>query len=166
MPCNRIFERPLADKVNPISEDEPSPESPFYRNWHFINSSAGLLVGHQRLASYFELFPKEDWDHKKNMTTRAARQAMEARTRNRRLITTNSGLLGLAPVLTQPGDAVMVLIGHGRPVIARRVKDDFGEDTPLWRLIGEAFVNGMMEWEMMDRDIMSGPKKIKQINFI
>ncbi|KZL85690.1 heterokaryon incompatibility protein [Colletotrichum incanum] len=76
------------------------------------------------------------------------------------------GLLGLALILAQPGDAVMVLVGHGRPVIARRFKDEFGEDTPLWDLIGEASVNGMMEWEMMDRDIMSGPKKIKQINFV
>ncbi|KZL77730.1 heterokaryon incompatibility protein [Colletotrichum tofieldiae] len=163
---NWDFKRPLADKIETLTEDEPSPESPFFRNWHFINSSADLLIGHQPLVSYFKFFPQEDRDHKRNMATRAARQAMETRTRNRRLIVTNSGLLGLAPILTQPGDAVMVLIGHGRPVIARRFKDELGEDTPLWGLIGEAFVNGMMEWEMMDRDIMSGPKKIKQINFM
>ncbi|KAK2031512.1 heterokaryon incompatibility protein [Colletotrichum zoysiae] len=147
-------------------EDEPSTQSPFYRNWHFINSSADLLIGDRPLSSYFGLCPREDWDPKKNMNTRAARQAMETCTRNRRLIVTNSGLLGLAPTLAQPGDAVMVLIGHGRPVVARRLKDELGQDTPLWLLVGEAFVNGMMEWETMDRDVMSGPKRIKQINFV
>ncbi|EFQ35690.1 heterokaryon incompatibility protein [Colletotrichum graminicola] len=147
-------------------EDEPSTESPFYRNWHFIYSSADLLIGHRPLSSYFEPFPREDWDAEKSLTTCAARQAMETRTRNRRLIVTNSGLLGLAPALAQPGDAVMVLIGHGRPVITRRLKDESGQDTPLWLLIGEAFVDGMMEWETMDRDVMSGPKRIKQINFV
>ncbi|OHX00199.1 heterokaryon incompatibility protein [Colletotrichum incanum] len=129
-------------------DNEPSHESPFFRNWHFIYSSANLLIRHRPLASYIRFFPQEDRDHKRNMATRAAR------------------LLGLALILAQPGDAVMVLVGHGRPVIARRFKDEFGEDTPLWDLIGEASVNGMMEWEMMDRDIMSGPKKIKQINFV
>ncbi|TQN73130.1 Heterokaryon incompatibility protein 6, OR allele [Colletotrichum shisoi] len=146
-------------------EDEPSRQSPFFRNWHFINSSAGLLVGGRPLSSYFRPFDQENPDHKSNLAARAARQAMETRTRNRRLIVTNSGLVGLAPILVQPGDAVMVLIGHGRPVVARRLKDESGGDTPLWRLIDEAFVGGMMEWEMMDRDIMSGPKRIKQINF-
>ncbi|OBR14874.1 Heterokaryon incompatibility protein [Colletotrichum higginsianum IMI 349063] len=155
-----------ADSIETLPEDEPSRQSPFFRNWHFINSSAGLLVGGRPLSSYFRPFTQASLDQRRNRATRAARQAMETRTRNRRLIVTNSGLVGLAPILVQPGDAVMVLIGHGRPVVARRLKDESGGHTPLWRLIGEAFVGGMMEWEMMDRDIMSGPKRIKQINFV
>jgi hypothetical protein len=74
---------------------------------------------------------------------------MEARVKNRRLIVTNSGLIGLAPVLTQPGDVVIILEGHGIPVIARKLSTG----AHGWNIIGEAFVNGMMDGEMMKRGI-------------
>jgi hypothetical protein len=66
-------------------------------------------------------------------------------------------------MMTQPGDAVVVLIGHGRPVIARKVE---GRGGRAWHLIGEAFVSGMMEWEMMDRDIYSGKKNVDAMAFV
>ena len=94
----------------------------------------------------------------------AARQAMQARTKNRRLIVTESGLLGLAPLLTQPGDAIMIIIGHSRPVVARRRRDI--TQAVAWRLIGEVFVDGMMESEMMERHCFSGEKEVEPIYFV
>lgn len=77
----------------------------------------------------------------------AARQAMEARTKMRRLIVTKSGMLGLAPITAQPGDAVIVIVGYGKPVIATKVEAVDGK--PTWRLRGEAYVHGMMNSEKM-----------------
>jgi hypothetical protein len=98
---------------------------------------------------------------------------MEARTKNRRLIVTDSGLVGLAPIMTQPGDAIIIIIGHGRPVVARQVNrandpsaNGAGDGHPVWHLIGEVFVDGMMEWEMMDRDVYSGRKRVGPVRFV
>jgi hypothetical protein len=146
---------------------EPQKQSPFYRNWHFINSSADLMIDGRTLASYFShltdtsgpdstLTPpsasKSGTNHDMRpsdaMKTAAARQTMEARTKMRRLIITQSGLLGIAPVQTQPGDVVIVLPGHGKPLIARK-PDNADEEDDLWYLIGEAYIRGMMEAEKM-----------------
>lgn len=80
---------------------------------------------------------------------------MEARTKMRRLVVTGSGLMGLAPAQTRPGDAVVAVVGHGKPVIARRAGagagagDGDGDDDGAWHLVGEAYVDGLMAAEKL-----------------
>lgn len=133
--------------------EEPPRASPFYRNWHFLKSSAELLINGKPLSSYFShLSPSDekekntDW-LKKKMETAAARQAMAARTKMRRLITTDSGLLGLAPGQTRHGDAVIIVKGYGKPLIARKL--DTVDEHDIWYLLGEAYIDGMMNAEKM-----------------
>ena len=98
---------------------------------------------------------------------------MHARTRSRRLATTTAGFLALVPTTTQPGDVVLILIGHGKPVIAREIgwfsADGMGEGSQekekLYMIIGEAFVSGLMMWEGMRRDIYGGAKVIRRCLF-
>ncbi|KAK3386781.1 hypothetical protein B0H63DRAFT_447687 [Podospora didyma] len=78
-----------------------------------------------------------------SIDTAAVRQSMEARTKMRKLIVTSSGLLGLAPVTTRPEDVVIVIPGHGKPIIAR--KSFTANDQDFWYIIGEAYIHGMME---------------------
>ncbi|KAK4120351.1 HET-domain-containing protein [Parathielavia appendiculata] len=148
--------------------DEPPKHSTFYRNWHFLKSSANFLVNGRPLSTYFthladapaagnpacqqqECTPSAQSGNAERHTgpieTSAARQAMEARTKMRRLVMTTSGLLGLAPAQTQSGDAVIAIIGHGKPVIARKVTTIEGQD--VWYLIGETYIHGMMRAEKM-----------------
>jgi hypothetical protein len=75
-----------------------------------------------------------------------ALQAMEARTKMRRLIVTKSGMLGLAPAMAQVGDAIIIIAGYGKPVIATA---EVVGGKRAWRLRGEAYVHGMMESEKM-----------------
>ena len=134
---------------------EPAKNSPLYRNWQFLKSSADLLIGDRPLASYFShMSPTaaaEPTDSSavdnEAITMAAARQAMTARTKMRRLIVTSEGRLGLAPGQTRPGDAVILVVGHGKPLIARKVATQEGQD--FWYLIGEAYVQGMMNSELM-----------------
>ncbi|KAI0535847.1 heterokaryon incompatibility protein-domain-containing protein [Xylaria digitata] len=146
--------------------EEPSMNSSYYRNWHFLNSSANLLIQGRPLSSYFTPFtdlPSTAPTHSPSQVTplseptnlasvsvpqpstqpstpierkiesAASRQAMEARTKMRRLIVTESlGLLGIAPMKTQPGDAVIIVAGHSKPLIAREM------GTP-------AYIDGMMQ---------------------
>ncbi|KAI0413436.1 heterokaryon incompatibility protein-domain-containing protein [Xylaria grammica] len=154
---------------------EPSTSSPYYRNWHFLNSSADLLIQGRPLSSYFTPFeepplaeptisPGQSSDSpqpadavpvsdlllpaqppatiERKIESAAPRQAMEARTKMRRLIVTeSSGDLGIAPLKTQPGDAVIIVAGHSKPLIAREVGTS---GQGYWHLIGEAYIDGMM----------------------
>ncbi len=81
------------------------------------------------------------------METAAARQAMAACTRWRRLIITSAGRLGLAPARSRPGDAIITIVGHSKPVIARKYDTIDGQD--YWYLIGEVSVQGLMNGEQM-----------------
>jgi hypothetical protein len=96
-------------------------------------------------------------------------QSMQARTFMRRLIVTASGLLGLAPIITQPGDCILILIGHGIPVLARPlglIQGPGGREVVAWKLLGECFLDGMMEEEMMKRDIWSQRKELEPLHFM
>jgi hypothetical protein len=89
---------------------------------------------------------------------------MTFRTRGRRLIISSSGQLGLAPIATQPGDCILIITGHGVPVVARaarpRTDNLDGPGDILWHLIGECFVDGVMEGEMMESDMNSGQEPL------
>ncbi|KAI3320660.1 hypothetical protein HD806DRAFT_226823 [Xylariaceae sp. AK1471] len=161
-------------KAFPVNE--PSKDSSYYRNWLFLNSSADLLIKGRPLSSYFTLFSEAPQAEpsttsgldnpsslrpadpatltllsapvERKKESAAARQAMEVRTKMRRLIVTeSSGLLGIAPAETQPGDVVIVVAGHGKPLIARKVKTV--DDQDFWHLMGEAYIDGMMNSEKL-----------------
>ncbi|KAH7087516.1 heterokaryon incompatibility protein [Paraphoma chrysanthemicola] len=140
-----------------FTEAEPPKTSPLYRNWHFINSSADFMIDGCPLASYFDHLaanadrpPRTASTRRSMLDTAAASQAMTACTKMRRLIMTADGLLGLAPAQTRPGDAVIVIKGHGKPVIARKDRTIDGQD--FWYLIGEAYISGMMQAEKLPLD--------------
>ncbi|KAF2742735.1 HET-domain-containing protein [Sporormia fimetaria CBS 119925] len=167
--------------------NEPTPECSGYRNWHFLNSSANLIIHGRRLSSYFTFeeakeaqenlhdepsnasnLPSEDRgmgyqdpyassedsdsssEYGRTTTNQSlkgsALQAMEARTKMRRLVITKSGLLGLAPLTTQVGDAVLIVVGYGKPMVAKPVTV---VENRAWRVRGEAYVHGMMRMERM-----------------
>jgi hypothetical protein len=66
-----------------------------------------------------------------------------------------SGLLGLAPAAAQPGDCILIIMNHGVPIVARPAEIRTRRDRPVvaWQIIGECFVDGMMEGEMLRKHI-------------
>jgi hypothetical protein len=61
----------------------------------------------------------------------------------RRLMTTQSGYLGLVPEAAKPGDVVAILYGCNFPVILRPRGETYA-------MIGEAYVDGIMDGEAME----------------
>jgi hypothetical protein len=61
----------------------------------------------------------------------------------RRLVTTSTGYLGLAPAEVLKGDVIAVLYGCNFPVVLRPCEDKF-------YVIGECYVDGVMDGELMD----------------
>jgi hypothetical protein len=85
---------------------------------------------------------------------------------NRRFFVTEKGRFGLGPWNVKRGDAVCILLGGKTPFILRRCKDSTFEtrrvlgSRPLercYKLVGEAFVDGLMYYEgSMKDDVASG----------
>jgi hypothetical protein len=66
--------------------------------------------------------------------------------------TTQSGYFGMAPASIQQGDAIVLISGLQTPLVVRPV-DDGGNE---YRLLGPAFVLGLMEgelWPLVERDL-------------
>jgi hypothetical protein len=73
---------------------------------------------------------------------------------NRRIVATSSGRVGLVPAETQPGDFLCLVMGLDVPFVLRQF------DADLYILVGEAYINGAMDGEILvnggigTRDIM------------
>lgn len=66
------------------------------------------------------------------------------RKKSRRLtVTSEEGLIGMAPCRARPGDAVVILFGCSIPLILRRVGA-----REAWQIVGEAYVDGFMNGEV------------------
>jgi hypothetical protein len=129
---------------------------------HFIFANAELLVGGKPLKSYLPNL-EDPWAYYNRIDakTRALRQTMVTRTKRTRLIVTGLGFLGLAPNSVAVGDVVIILKGHGRPVVASKVLED--DVVVAYRMKGEAFVEGMMSGEMMEDEYR---KDIEDLVFV
>ena len=67
----------------------------------------------------------------------------------RRIFLTEDGTAGLGPQAMQPGDLVCVLYGATVPFVLRRCCWDEGKDRFIHVLVGECFVPGMMQGEVV-----------------
>jgi hypothetical protein len=79
---------------------------------------------------------------------------------NRRLVTLNSGHLGLAPSIVHPGDRIFVIVGCSTPVILRGSEEN--ENTG-YQVIGECYVEGFMKGECMEQ-VRSGNMEMRDIS--
>jgi hypothetical protein len=75
-------------------------------------------------------------------------QAIALRASRRRLIVTKKGYLGLGPINAQLGDAVVIILGLSVPAVLRRTDE-------TWHFVGEAFVTGIMDGEVVEQKLSS-----------
>lgn len=68
---------------------------------------------------------------------------------NRRLINTEHGGLGLAPLLAEKRDVVCIIFGCSVPIVLRR-QQDAGTGEEYFQFIGECYIHGMMEGEALE----------------
>lgn len=115
----------------------------------FINFFPGMRSYHvHSISKYRHPGAPVEWKHtpyeltqEHNRNIRLASIALDGR----RLITTETGFLGLAPDETQTGDTVAVLYGCNYPVILRRCQSGF-------RYIGECYIDGLMDGEAVEAE--------------
>jgi hypothetical protein len=68
--------------------------------------------------------------------------------RQRKFMTTDK-TFGLVPRLSCPGDKVAIIIGCSVPVVIREV-DFIYKGEKVWTLIGECYIDGLMDGEFME----------------
>lgn len=84
-------------------------------------------------------------------TYQEVRHALRRAVRNRRLCVTEKGYLGLVPRQARQGDRVCVLVGCHVPFVVREEADG-GPEERRFRLVGECYVHGVMDGEVMEEE--------------
>jgi hypothetical protein len=82
-------------------------------------------------------------------------QAISLRAMRRKLFITEQGLIGLGPISAEKGDDVTIVLGCNVPVILRQDKDQ-------WRFIGESFVCGIMDGEIVEGVDLEAVKDVEE----
>ncbi|KAJ4364378.1 hypothetical protein N0V83_008971 [Neocucurbitaria cava] len=143
----------------------------------FIVANAELLINGRPLTSYLKRWTDSlelqqelatfgyhqifgNWEQVRARMI-GARHSMVSRIRNKRLMVTDRGMLGLVPNRVIASDVVLLVQGHGRPLVASRLESKKGEN--LFCLKGEAFIEGMMAGEMMEDEVV---RKWEWLTFI
>ncbi|KAK7403767.1 hypothetical protein QQX98_010459 [Neonectria punicea] len=146
-----------------IPTEEPPKHSPNYRLWDFIHTSRDFVFAGRPLKSYMP--PGDLLDAAVDFSSAPARQAMAAQTTGRRLATTAKGSLALVPASSQSGDVVIVLMGHGNPVVATRL--EFEHENIVYKIKGDALVYGIMEGQAVETEFFEGNRDyLSQFRFI
>jgi hypothetical protein len=69
-------------------------------------------------------------------------------TRDRTFFVTKRGYMGTGPCSIEEQDVIVLLAGVDRPMVLRQAK----KDPPRWRVVGPAYVSGMMEGQLWEDD--------------
>ncbi|KFY50076.1 hypothetical protein V496_09611 [Pseudogymnoascus sp. VKM F-4515 (FW-2607)] len=121
------------------------PLSSWLPRWNLINSIMSMSKHRLDGMPVFQACPDC------RGTINAAVQTMAIRTKRRRLMLTEKGYLGLVPNSVMPGDVVIIIKGHGRPLIASTKPASYVPQG-TYIIKGEAYIDGMMSGEMMGNE--------------
>jgi Heterokaryon incompatibility protein (HET) len=138
----KISEKVLLVKDRPQreSEEEIHPANNTFILWYQKNRRLRIAGRSIRKWAIAHFEPDQDDDTDK-MQKYAFEQWMMKWMYRRKLITTETGYIGLAPVFSSRGDKVCVLFGCSTPVILRPLPDGY------YQFVGECYVHGLMHGE-------------------
>ena len=94
-----------------------------------------------------------------NMASKFLKRVNEVAWNRRLLRTRKLKRLGLAPVNSEEQDLLCVLYGCSVPVVLRTLKDNRGKETGEYKLIGECYLDGMMDGEAMSETYLEQARK-------
>lgn len=85
----------------------------------------------------------------------------------RKFFVSQKGYMGFAPLGTKPGDRICVLAGGRAPLIVRAAPENDGKasDRFVCRLLGDAYVHGLMDGEAM-KLVDDGVLKVEDFELI
>jgi Heterokaryon incompatibility protein (HET) len=120
------------------------PDISIFEVWYHHNRNL-TIAGRSIREWAFERLDAAQADDKDIILNASFERTMKKKIYGRRLITTEMGYIGLAPIASRRGDKVCVLFGCSTPVILRPLVD--GE----YKFVGECYVHGIMEGEAMGK---------------
>lgn len=146
---NRLWSVLVANRVNTRSEC-PSSEYQdvfglwfgFSKEWVRASFQENVKLAERGWFSHYEPYFAEIRGYGFDMTLACARRCFAI---------SDEGRLCLVPRLSQEGDVIFIPHGAQTPYLIRRC--DLEETTIAYELIGEAFVDGIMEGEIMSNGL-------------
>ena len=125
----------------PVGDIELTAEGEYKRASHAFKNGYSLL--HDRFMQ-----PDTTKCHTNEEKLLASRfwEIMDAQSLGRRYFITKKGYIGLGPEALAPGDLAVVLLALNTPLILRPVEEGH------CRIVGEAYVNGMMDGQAFEGD--------------
>jgi hypothetical protein len=84
---------------------------------------------------------------------------VEAAIGHRKFFLSNKGWMGLAPAASARGAIICILLGGASPFMLRTVDDN------LYQLVGECYVQGLMDGEAMD-DLAKGKFNLQDFTIV
>ena len=124
----------------------------FYRAW-WLHVEAATSSGETSSTSLPNQSPRIP------ETSRIAyNRAVQATMFQRRFFVTEKGYMGTGPLDTSPGDRITILFGGDVPFLLRKaaepspVNNMSKRQSPRWQLIGDCYVHGIMDGEMMNNN--------------
>jgi hypothetical protein len=71
----------------------------------------------------------------------------------RKVVVTESGLIGLAPATSRKGDIIALLYGGKTPFVMRPTTSRFSNIENGYKLIGDSYIDGIMKWEAVELSV-------------
>ncbi|KAK8030464.1 HET-domain-containing protein [Apiospora arundinis] len=70
---------------------------------------------------------------------------------NRRRVAFTENSVGVVPRAAEEGDRIAMIFGCSVPLVLRRVEHEKLMETEIWAVIGECYIEGLMEGEIIER---------------
>lgn len=123
---------------------------------HLLRQNKALVVCGKELGSFFPLEDQTDQAHAKESLR--ALERMFRFHRSRRLIVTDNGYFGLAPLSARKHDYIFLLPGCDVPICARHVQSN------VYQVVGACYLHGVMEGEFI-KGIWEGKQHLEGLYF-
>jgi hypothetical protein len=164
-PSGHFLEDFLAFCLGSIHRPHEVP--PRFISWFLLNKF--LYIGGHTLEELCEAAPIPENPQGIDYLQRSDEESFQSRHKDvtewmaRRLMTTKTrGLLGMAPCRAEKGDQIWVLRGCSIPMLLRKRKQSTREEGEGYEVIGECYLHGYMDGEIM-KEVEGGKAEVQKI---
>jgi len=144
----------------------PHEVPPCFISWFSLNRN--LFIGGRTLEDLCRAAPIPENPQGIDYLQRTDEESFQSRHKDvtewmarRHLTTKKRGLLGMAPCRAEKGDQIWVLRGCSMPMVLRERKQSTGEEGVGYEVVGECYLHGYMNGEIM-KEVEGGKTEVKK----
>lgn len=147
----QAFWRTLIGDQVPMTRPAPDILFQDYKLW-VEHLKYNDLLARDFLAGRIRRLPLDEAYWRRMQETATWGSALGSCSSTRKFAVMRNGYMGIVPPLSEVGDVVSIVLGARTPLLLRRSRkvEEFQKEGKLFELVGECYVHGMMDGEMVD----------------